>query len=186
MIGARHVPLSSAIHDLPRLLLKQDFVAVASFRRNDHEFDALDQVCFAASVRWCAVYPSEDRLVCGPFIAPGSGPCFRCFLRRYLCHHAAPERELCLQRAYKRDPNLGPRGFLASVAWIAGSMLVATAGMSQAEGGRLMEINLFDADFLHTSVVPIHNCSRCRHRVLTRNGDRFVNRLIPSIQSLLA
>jgi bacteriocin biosynthesis cyclodehydratase domain-containing protein len=186
MIGARRAPLSSAIRDFPRLLSNEDFVAVASFRRSDSEFDKLDDACFAATVRWCAVYPSEDRLICGPFIAPGSGPCFRCFLRRYLCHHPAPERELCLQRAYERDPNLGPQGFLAQTAWIAASMLVATAGMNQAEGGRLLEINLFDADFLHTRVIPVHNCSRCRrHPLLTRNGDRFVNRLVPSIQDLL-
>jgi hypothetical protein len=81
---------------------------------------------------------------------------------------------------------LGPSGFLAPMAWTAGSMLVATAGMNQVEGGRLLEINLFDADFLHTRVVPVHNCSRCRPHVLTRIGDRFVNRVIPAIQDLLA
>lgn len=186
MTGTSRASLRDAAPGLFTQLPKGEFVAVASWRRSDRDLDKVDEASFAAGVRWCSVYLSEDRLVCGPLVIPGSGPCFSCFRRRYLCHHPAPERELRLQRAYDRERSLGSPGFVVPMAWIAASMLVIFAGMGQDEGGRLLELNLFDGGLLDTSVVAVHNCPRCRVRVGVRSGDRFVNRLMPSIKSLLA
>jgi hypothetical protein len=85
----------------------------------------------------------------------------------------------------RAGPGLGPTGFIAPMAWIAGAMLVAFAAMDPSEAGRLIEVNLFDAEFLDTRVIAVHNCTRCRSRVPTRNGDRFVNRLAPAVDDLL-
>ncbi len=184
-MGAHEVRLGSAITGFSEKFSPGDFLAVASWRRNDKELDELDAACFAAGVSWCGVYPTEDRLLCGPLVLPGHGPCFRCFRRRYLCHHSSPEREACLQRAYDRDPGLGAAGFMAPMAWAAASMLVAASAMGAQDGGRLREISLFDAGFLDSRVVAVHNCSRCRPSVQTRNGDRFVSRLVKSLDGML-
>jgi bacteriocin biosynthesis cyclodehydratase domain-containing protein len=186
MAGARQPPLREALPDLARHLAGTDYAAVASWRCCDRELDEFDRACFAAGVRWCGAYPSEDRLICGPLIIPGSGPCFRCFRRRYLSHHPAPERDLCLQRAYDRDPHLGVAGFIAPMAWTAASILVAAGSSEPSEAGRLIEVNLFDAGFLHTRVIAVRSCTRCRSLISTRAGDRFVNRIRPAVEDLLA
>lgn len=178
--------LHDAAHGPSQTLANRDFVAVASWRRNDRDLDKVDEACFAVGVRWCPVYLSEDRLVCGPLIIPSSGPCFSCFRRRYLCHHPAPERELCLQRAYDRDQSLGPPGFVAPMAHIAASLLLMSAQSGEDARGKLLEINLFDAGLLETQVIAVHNCPRCRRRVEAQTGDRFVNRLKPSVERILA
>lgn len=184
--GAPQMPLRVALGEIARVVSQKNFVAVTSWRRADRELDELDEACFAAGVPWCSAYPIEDRLACGPLVIPGTGPCYRCFRRRYLCHHPAPEREISLQRAYARDATLGSPGFAAPVAWMAASMLLAAADVDRNKAGQLLEVSLFDFRLLDTRVVAVHNCSRCNPRIQTRTGDRFVDRLIPSVEDLLS
>ncbi len=186
MTAVRRIPLRAALPDLRRHLETVEFAAVASWRCCDRELDEIDQACFAAGVAWCGIYPSEDRLVCGPLVIPGSGPCFSCFRRRYLSHHRSPERHLCIQRAYERDPTLGVAGFMAPMAWIAASALIAAASMGPDHAGRLIEFNLFDAGLLDTRVIAVHNCGRCGPRVRRKDGERFVDRLVPAVEGLLS
>lgn len=183
---APHMPLRVALGGISAVLSQQNFVAVASWRRSDRELDELDEACFAAGVPWCCSYLIEDRLVTGPLVIPGSGPCYHCFRRRYLCHHPAPERELRLQRAYDRDATVGSRGFAPPMAWMAASMLIAASNADRGKAGQLMEVNLFDGGVLDTRVVAVHNCPRCNQRARARTGDRFVDRLVPAVEELLS
>jgi len=185
MTGAPPVPLLVALTDIERVVSHAAFVAVASWRRSDRELDAIDEACFSAGVPWCSAWLIEDRLACGPLVIPPGGPCYRCFRRRYLCHHPAPEREIRLQSAYNRDASLGAAGFAPSSAWMAASMLAAAAKGQKENAGEIIEVNLFDGGVLDTRVVPVHGCTRCRTRTEARAGGRFVDHIIPAIEDLL-
>ena len=161
------------------------FVAVALWRPYGEECDALDEACWRAGVPWSSAYLTEDQLVCGPLIIPRHGPCYGCFRRRYLTHHRAPERELCVCRAYANDPDLGPEGFVPAMAWIAASGLLSDARAPRTNAGRLRRVDLFTGGMIETGVVGVHHCSRCGRQIKERPGDRFVRQLVPAVQELL-
>ena len=162
------------------------FVAVALWRPYDEECDLLDAACWRAGVPWSSAHLTEDKLVCGPLTIPRHGPCYGCFRRRYLTHHRAPERELCVGRAYANDPDLGPDGFVPAMAWIAASGLLSDARAPRTAAGRLRRVDLLTGGMIETRVVGVHRCLRCGRQEKERPGGRFVRQLVPAVQELLS
>jgi hypothetical protein len=162
-----------------------DFVALAAWRLHDRESRALDEACWAAGVSWSSAYLSNGELFCGVRVTPGRGPCYPCFRRRFLTHQRAPERDLCVTRAYDRDPELGPEGFAPPTAWMAAAALFEDARATGEPGGRLRRVDLFTGEVVDTRVVAVHACPRCREDVAAERGGRFVRHLSPAVEEIL-
>ena len=160
------------------------FVAAALWRPYDEACDLLDAACWRAGVPWSSAHLTEDKLVCGPLAIPGHGPCYGCFRRRYLTHHRAPERALCVGRVYANDPDLGPEGFVPAIAWIAASGLLSDARAPRTAAGRLRLVDLFTGGVVETRVVGVHHCARCGRQIEDRPGGRFVRQMVPALQEL--
>lgn len=185
----RSAPLVASRPRLESLVGDADFVAVALWRRYDEECEELDAIAARRRLRWSLAVPIESALSFGPLVVPGHGACWRCYRRRALTHHRAAERELALAEAYRRSPELGPRGFTPPMVWMAAGALAADAEAPPAAAGRLRRINLLTGMFIDTVVVGVHRCDRCRPRAAgartERPGERFVEHLVPAIKELL-
>jgi bacteriocin biosynthesis cyclodehydratase domain-containing protein len=162
-----------------------DFVAVASWRRHEPELDELDDACWRAGVPWSRAVLDERWLFGGPLVVPGRGACYRCFVGRCLSHHAAPERELVVRRAYQADPALGPRGFTAPAVGMAAGLLAADATAGPEAAGRVVRVDLVTAETTDSRVVRVHGCDRCGGPRDAVPGARFTARLVPAVKELL-
>lgn len=187
--AVRSEPLVASRPRLEELVGEADFVAVALWRRHDEECEQIDAIAARRGVRWSLAVPIESTLSFGPLVVPGHGACWRCYRRRALTHHRAAERELALAEAYRRSPELGPHGFTPPMVWMAAGALLADAAAPPGAAGRLRRINVLTGMFIDTVVVGVHRCDRCRRRAggaqAARQGDGFVDRLVPAIQEIL-
>lgn len=159
------------------------FVAVALWRLYDAECDLLDQACFEAGVPWTCTYLSGKYLYCGPVMAPGHGPCYKCFRKRFLTHLPEPERELSLMQAYNRDHALGVPGFLPGLVGMAAAFILSSAKDPAAAAGRLVQVDALSGALVDTRVVPVHGCPRCE-RSTDIGPQRFIQRLVPEMRRL--
>jgi hypothetical protein len=157
------------------------FVAVAGFRRYVRHYDALDVECARHGVPWSSATLESTVLVQGPIVRPG-GPCFRCYWRRRTSHFLLPDREAALDAAYAQDDELGPAGFFPSAVNLASAGLRLDARDFADAPGRVRTVELMTAFADETRVVRVHACSRCAPA--RSNGDRFVEKLIPSLREL--
>lgn len=193
-VGERIAALRDArVHPLPHeraalepLVADADFVAVAAWRPYVPTFLLIDELCFAAGVRWSLAEIHAERVGCGPLVWPGKGPCYQCYRRRWLSHHKAPDRELVLQRAYDTRPALGPAGFTAPMVEIAAQALVADSEADVSRAGHFRHVDLLTAAVLESRVIGIHECPRCRPMAEAPPGARFVRELVPEFERSIA
>ena len=143
------------------------FVGVATRRRSNSVFDALDEACRVKRARWGAVYMSGRTLRCGPTLAPADGPCYRCLRARVLTHSYTPERDLLLDEVYLRDPSLGGNGFIGAVAGLAATLLGDAERAGLAGIGRLVRLDVLSGHVMTLNLVRVHGCERCG-----RGGNR--------------
>jgi bacteriocin biosynthesis cyclodehydratase domain-containing protein len=185
--AVRPETLTSARGRLRELVSGADFVAVALWRRHDEECDELDALACEQRVRWSLAVPIESALSFGPLVVPGHGACWRCYRRRAMTHHRAPERELALAEAYRKNPALGPHGFTPPMVWMAAGALLSDSGAAPSAAGRLRRVNALTGVVIDTMVVGVHGCDRCRLRAsgAARPGDRFVDQMVPALEELL-
>jgi bacteriocin biosynthesis cyclodehydratase domain-containing protein len=185
-------PLVAARERLRALIAGADFVAVALWRRYEEECELLDAIAAETGVRWSLAVPIESALSCGPLVVPGHGACWRCYRRRALTHHRAPERELALAEGYRRDPALGPAGFTPPMVWTAAGALLADASAPPSAAGRLRRVNLLTGMVIDTVVIGVHGCDRCRAPSSGADpgrggqpGERFLEHLVPALEELV-
>jgi bacteriocin biosynthesis cyclodehydratase domain-containing protein len=141
-------------------------VVVASLWRADHVLcERADELAHTYGVPWLPVVLDHSVLRIGPFVAPGGGPCFRCFDQRLVQHDHQWDSSHVLRAAYERDHTLGPEGFLPQHARVAAASAVrllnrAASGMPTA--GQVLTIQLSTLTLSFDHVVPVHGCDRCR------------------------
>ncbi len=176
--------LTDVMNNLEMLVKDVDFVAVALWRLYDRECDRLDQICNDVKVPWSCVYLMDGTLWSGPLVIPGFGPCYRCFRRRYLTHANGADREIGLMRAYMKNPDWGPSGFLSPMVWMAASILMTDAQVKTEQAGKIRRIDFFDGSVVDTKVIAVHNCVRCRPQASDDRQNRFVEHLLPGIQEI--
>ncbi|GGW85961.1 hypothetical protein GCM10010297_03490 [Streptomyces malachitofuscus] len=141
-------------------------VVVAALWRADHVIgERADLRAHETGVPWLPVVLDHSVLRIGPFVSPGSGPCFRCFDQRLVQHDHQWESTRVLRSAYERDATVGPDGFLPSHARLAagtaaGLLRRTAAGADTA--GQVVTIPLSGLAVSLDRVVGVHACGRCR------------------------
>jgi bacteriocin biosynthesis cyclodehydratase domain-containing protein len=168
--------------------------AVATWRPHVQACRWIDDACHAANdgagLPWTLAELHGTRLTCGPVVVPGHGPCYHCYQRRWASHHPAPEREMVLERAYARDPELGPPGFITPLVAIAAAAiaedLAEDLAAPERTAGRLRLVDVISGAVQETAVLGIHACPRCGLKHAGPPGSRFINHLAPTVEELLA
>ena len=161
-------------------------IAVAVWRPYPQALRWLDDACFGQGVPWTLAELHGTRLTCGPVVVPGQGPCHHCYQRRWASHHPAPDRELVIERAYRHDPTLGPKGFVQPMVAIAASALVEDLHQPALRAGQVRLVDVLTGAVQETAVLGIHACPRCGVRHDGPPGSRFINQLAPAIEELLS
>lgn len=161
-------------------------IAVAAWRPYVKTFELIDDLCFAARVPWTLVEIHGQRLSCGPLVRPGTGPCYHCYHKRWASHHPAPEREMVIERAYERDPQMGPPGFIGPLVEIAAAALAEDMLAPAEQGGRLRLVDVLTGAVLETAVLGVHACPRCGLPNEGPTGTRFVRHLVSALEGSLA
>jgi bacteriocin biosynthesis cyclodehydratase domain-containing protein len=171
--------------DLESALSFADFVAVALWRPYVCICEQVDDICQRRGIRWSLTEIVGDKLHCGPLIVPGMGPCYRCYRKRYLSHHTAPDREMTLHGAYERDPRCGVPGHIYPMAVTAAGALSSDLAAEHSNAGRLRVVELLGGGVLEVTVLGVHGCPVCGAQRGAAVGARYVDRLIPQIKELL-
>ena len=151
-------------------------------RLYDRECDRLDQICNDVKVPWSCVYLMDGTLWSGPLVIPGFGPCYRCFRRRYLTHANGADREIGLMRAYMKNPDWGPSGFLSPMVWMAASILMTDAQVKTEQAGKIRRFDFFDGSVVDTKVIAVHNCVRCRPQLLMIGRTDLLSTFYPAFK----
>ena len=182
-VEARLVARAQAMTELEPLVRSSAFVGVALWRPYVAEARAIDDACHAHGVPWSMVVLDGTRLVAGPVVSPGHGPCFGCYERRRRSHLAAPERAEAIDAAWAADPGVGVGGFLPGAVALAATGLLLDMSEHQRAAGRVRIVDLLGEDVEETRAVRIHGCPRCGAD--RRPGARYVADLAPELEEIL-
>ena len=163
-------------------MIGSDSVAVALWRPYVGVCERVDDICHRHGIRWSLAQIVGDKLHCGPLIVPGKGPCYRCYRKRYLSHHSAPEREMALCRAYERGPHTGVPGYIYPMVVTAAFALGSDLAAEEDEAGRLRVVDLLGGGVVEVSVLGVHGCSQCGEPRGGTVGARYVDKLVPAIK----
>lgn len=183
--AATTAALAHERESLRPLIEAAQFVAVAAWRPYAATFRVIDELCFETRTPWSVAEIHGQRLTCGPLVRPEHGPCYGCYRMRWNSHHPAPQRELVLERAYARDPNLGPPGFIGPLVEIAAAALIEDVTATADKAGRLRLIDILTGAVLESEVIAVHGCARCQPVRDKLPGERFVRHLAPALQRVL-
>jgi bacteriocin biosynthesis cyclodehydratase domain-containing protein len=182
----RREALVASLAALPSLVAQAAAVAVMAWRPYADAFRRIDDACHEAGTPWTLAEWHGTRLTCGPVVVPGQGPCYHCYQRRWASHHPAPERELVIERAYARDPALGLPGYIGPLVEVAAAAAHEALREPVRHAGRLRLLDVLTGAVQETAVLGIHACPRCGLRHAGPPGHRFVERLQPAVEELLA
>ena len=100
----------------------------------------------------------------GPVVVPGSGCCWRCWIRRQRQHASWPEARLALQEHYASHPQSGPKGYLAPFARMGAARLSVMIDEIDAEmdlAGTIWQINMLTRRITTSMAVGVHGCPQC-------------------------
>jgi bacteriocin biosynthesis cyclodehydratase domain-containing protein len=182
---AEVVALTHERASLQSAVARASFVAVAAWRPYVATFRLLDELCHDAGVPWSLAELHNDRLTCGPLMYPGAGACYHCYRMRWSSHHPAPQREMVLERAYARNPQLGPPGFIRPLVEAAAAALLEDSRSDSSQAGRLRVLDVLTGAVLESAVIPVHGCPRC-YPNRPAGGERFVHKLVPALREVLS
>lgn len=182
----RTAALPASAAQAAELVRSASALAVATWRPHAEACRWIDDAAHDAVVPWTLTELHGTRLTCGPVVAPGHGPCYHCYQRRWASHHPAPEREMVLERAYARDPALGLPGFITPLVHIAAASLAEDLAAPERLAGRLRLVDVVTAAVQETAVLGIHACPRCGLKHDGPPGSRFITHLAPAVEELLS
>lgn len=176
----------TASADLGALLDEADFVAVALWRREAAALDALGRLCMARAIPWSSATFDGRRLLLGPVVRGGAGPCYTCFGKRWATHLGAPENDRAVDALYRADPVSGVPGFPPGAASVAAAALAFDRAdvLAGAAGGRLRLVDLLHGRLEETRVVRVHGCAVCGES--GTQGSRYVRHLRAALPALSA
>lgn len=134
-------------------------LVVALWRPLDDLCERIDETCSARNLPWLPVSLDHPRLVVGPWIVPGSGPCHRCYRARRAQHRAAAEPNPAVADAFAKDQRLGVRGFLPH-------HVVQAAGLTHqalrlCSPGEVLTLNILTGRLACHRTLGCHGCPRC-------------------------
>lgn len=125
----------------------------------------LDACTYRWKVPWLPIISEHPNLRIGPTVAPGYGPCYTCFSRRYLQHSSTPDLTEALHLHYANHPTVGPLGFspamVTMAAMTAYEVLQSLSSDPAVEAGVIRQINLQTLKTIKTGTVGVHGCPNC-------------------------
>jgi bacteriocin biosynthesis cyclodehydratase domain-containing protein len=118
-----------------------------------------DELAHHTGTAWLPVVAETAVIRVGPYIRPGSAPCFACYAERRSQHDRHRHRTELLHRAYDRDDALAPTGFLPHTARLAAAG--ARLAIRRAVPGEVITLRTDDARVSADTVLPRSSCARC-------------------------
>lgn len=180
--------LTAPVDGFEQVIEGHDYLAVATWRPYVEACRALNDLCHRHGRSWSLAELSGTTLTCGPATAPGSGKgCYHCYVARTDAQKRDGDRSRVVRQAYARNPALGVPGFTPAMAAIAASALVEYAAAPLASAGRFRCVDVLTGTVLESSLVPLHDCLRCRS--LPPDYDptnRYLDHMLPELEKLLA
>lgn len=144
-----------------------DVVVLAMWRPCPSLCELADQLSYSTGRPWLPVVAEPAAIQVGPLVRAPAAPCYRCYARRRAQHDSHHDATIALHNAFDRDPQLGPAGYLPHQARLAAGTatnLIGTALASEAAGADtfVIAISLPNCVPSASTVVPCHDCTRCR------------------------
>lgn len=144
-----------------------DAVVLALWRHSPRLCEQADELAHRRGIPWLPITMESTVMRVGPWVAPGSGPCHRCYRLRRIQHDHDWEGSRAIYDAYDRDSTLGPVGFLPHHARLAASF--AASLLCDPLPGRVITISAISLSVDAHHVVACHGCDRCLPRSITRD-----------------
>jgi bacteriocin biosynthesis cyclodehydratase domain-containing protein len=118
-----------------------------------------DELAHRTGTAWLPVVAETTVIRVGPYVRPGAAPCFACYAERRSQHDRHRLRTEILHRAYDRDDELAPTGFLPHTARLA--VAGARLALKRAIPGEVITLRTDDARVSADTVRPRSSCIRC-------------------------
>ncbi|WP_405614230.1 TOMM precursor leader peptide-binding protein [Streptomyces sp. NBC_01508] len=136
-------------------------LVVALWRPAPAFCERVDGLAHAAGVPWLLVSDEHPALLIGPYVAPGAGPCFRCYSDRRVQHDTHREDTRAVYDAYDKDPEFGPSGHLPSHVRITAAIAHGIVSRPAGHVGRVTGVDKRNLALSRHPVVSRHGCHRC-------------------------
>ncbi|MGW4566836.1 TOMM precursor leader peptide-binding protein [Streptomyces sp. NPDC004561] len=119
-----------------------------------------DRAAWQHKVSWLPVVDEDVMVRLGPWVVPGEGPCFDCYLARRIQHDDQSATTAAFWAAYETDPPSGPRGYLPQHARAAAGL---AHGMLEepAPPGTVVMLSTRSTNIDSQRVLRCHGCARC-------------------------
>ncbi|WP_405943841.1 TOMM precursor leader peptide-binding protein [Streptomyces sp. NBC_00932] len=119
-----------------------------------------DRAAWQHGVPWLPVVDEDLTVRLGPWVVPGAGPCFDCYLARRVQHDDQSAITAAVRAACADDPACGPRGFLPQHARAAAG--VAHGLLHQPpDPGTVVALSVRSGNLDSHRVLHCHGCPRC-------------------------
>ncbi|MFJ5290909.1 TOMM precursor leader peptide-binding protein [Streptomyces sp. NPDC088348] len=139
---------------------RPDAVVVAAQHPVPELCRSADRAAWQHGVPWLPVVDEDATVRLGPWVVPGSGPCFDCYLARRVQHDDQSTLTAAVRAAYEADPECGPRGFLPQHARAAAG--VAHGLLEQPpDPGTVVALSVRSGNLDSQRVLRCHGCPRC-------------------------
>jgi bacteriocin biosynthesis cyclodehydratase domain-containing protein len=123
-------------------------------------YRSADRAAWQHGVPWLPVVNEDVVIRIGPWVVPGEGPCFDCYLARRVQHDDQYAITADLWTAYAADPECGPRGFLPQHARATAGAARGLLDQSPAPG-TVIALNVRTGNLDSHRVLRCHGCARC-------------------------
>jgi bacteriocin biosynthesis cyclodehydratase domain-containing protein len=142
-----------------------NLVVVAAAKPVPSVWDELDHGCFERRISWIPVLHDCGAVTIGPLVAPGVGPCHRCYLRRAMQHSVDWEIDQAVMDFYRANPTSAPAGYLPPAASLAASVIAEIVNRLRHgdfnDVGQVKHFDLLEWQVTSDRVLGIHGCNRC-------------------------
>lgn len=137
---------------------------VVTPRREFHFPLRLQEYCFRTVTPFIPAALEGTRLVIGPVVVPGRGPCWSCYAARIRQHCGSEEINRELHKYYFEHPEAAPIGYLPSHSSLAANKLLEYIDRLDRDPdipGSLWECDLVKFRMAESRVVGVDFCARC-------------------------
>ncbi|MFB7598716.1 TOMM precursor leader peptide-binding protein [Streptomyces sp. NPDC056160] len=132
-----------------------------------------DRAAWQHGVPWLPAVQEDAAVRIGPWVVPGEGPCFDCYVARRLQHDDQAGTTAAVWAAYAADPGCGPTGFLPQHARAAAGTAHGLLDRPPVPG-TVVALHTRSGNLDSQRVLRCHGCPRCAGETvpgLDRTGD---------------
>lgn len=156
--------VTNDILPLPDVWPVSRMMVVASWRQAPTLCELVDELSHKWQRPFIPLILDSTEMRIGPVVVPGSGCCWRCWMRRQRQHASWPEARVALQEHYANHPQSGPKGYLEPFARMGAARLSAIIDDMDAEidlAGTIWQIDTLTRRITTSMAVGVHGCPQC-------------------------